>query len=330
MPGKIWTPVEKIVLRGYYRDYPVLYWAHLLSGRTEKAIRTKARRMGLFVQRDRRLYCVNDYYFTNLTPEKCYWGGFLAADGCIDDSKNGQLVLGLKLHEKDIHHVRALRDLLAPNKPISQTGCFAGLCVSSDRIAADLKRHFNITPRKSLILQPPNNIRDEDLIFAYIAGYFDGDGNVQEGRKLKFVAGTPSVLVWIKEKIRAVKYGDRVSACVHQIRTKGSCFSYCVGTGRVWHFVEKVKDMGLPLLERKWGQLVKSKTGYDKSPSKRARNRQVRAWKLRQEGLPYQEIAGQLDYATRGSARHAVLAIQKISARQGFSSAREFIEASGF
>jgi hypothetical protein len=106
-----------------------------------------------------------------------YWAGFIAADGCIRGYHDHYLSLGLS--KKDISHLEKFkRDLRLSNKITiydKHNSCITGL--SSNKICDDLKNNFNITPRKSKTLKPPN-IKNKTNILSFIAGYIDGDGSV--------------------------------------------------------------------------------------------------------------------------------------------------------
>ena len=91
-----------------------------LAGISETTVYRIMRRNGLR-QRTRqevtRGYTLRHSAFDVLTPEACYWAGFLFADGCIwNDPRPGrgpQLILALAA--KDRHHLRAFRRFLGSN-----------------------------------------------------------------------------------------------------------------------------------------------------------------------------------------------------------------------
>lgn len=66
-----------------------------------------------------------------------------------------------------------------------------------------LKNNYNITPRKTFNIGPPNNLNKEQA-GAYIIGFIDGDGSITiDGNSLRLRVCTSSekLIRWIKEYI---------------------------------------------------------------------------------------------------------------------------------
>ncbi len=208
----------------------------------------------------RALHDVDDEYFKDLDSRKCYWGGLLAADGSIKDNTEHSASFKLKLAHKDLclleqfkldlgftgqlhHMVETLNGKQYPQN---------ALIVSSRQIVTDLRTQFNITPRKSLTLQPPN-ITDPELIKAFIIGYIDGDGNIGYCGKSETlqVLGTEELLNWIKYYLD-LWYPVKTGAKVSPKSSSGKAYRYSISGIKVRQFVHDVRMMGLPILERKW------------------------------------------------------------------------------
>lgn len=93
-----------------------------------------------------RCRSINDAAFDVLTPEACYWIGFLFADGCLHHGSDGAPSVSVALKESDREHVNALRSFLGSthaigiNRPGRQTFGGASACfrVRSSRLAAAL------------------------------------------------------------------------------------------------------------------------------------------------------------------------------------------------
>ena len=83
------------------------------------------------------------------------------------------------------------------------------LSIKSDNICSDLKTNFNIIPRKSLILTPPN-IHNKNEIDSFIIGYIDGDGSVglYKSKRQKSLTismlGTKEMLEWIQNRFSEI------------------------------------------------------------------------------------------------------------------------------
>jgi hypothetical protein len=143
---------------------------------------TALRRAGVEVRPTgaaRRFHC-NDSFFSVIDNEaSAYWLGFLAADGCVTESRN---VVSLSLQERDRCHVEAFRDAITCTGPVTRLTIQHGFSVgnvsarfrvTSAPMVADLIRH-GVVPRKTAVLTWP--VLDEAMYPHYLRGYFDGDG----------------------------------------------------------------------------------------------------------------------------------------------------------
>lgn len=136
-------------------------------------------------------YYYNKSYFKKIdNSEKAYWLGFLYADGCITrfyrNEKLKAMALELTLQDKDIDHLKKIRDCLESNVPISRK-------IIKDKYIAnkivfcctDMCRdliNLGCMPQKSLTLSFPNdNVMPQEYVSHFIRGYFDGDGGVHYG-----------------------------------------------------------------------------------------------------------------------------------------------------
>lgn len=120
---------------------------------------------------------INTLSFSNLTEESCYWGGFLAADGCVDTKNRVRLMLK---HE-DIGHLVKFSNFLSSTYKIQENTSKYNRCAlefTSKEVCADLNKYFSIVPNKTSILRPPNI--SVSLLPHFIRGYFDGDGSLME------------------------------------------------------------------------------------------------------------------------------------------------------
>ncbi len=145
------------------------------------------------------------------TPEKAYMLGFIAADGCIINNPPNERTLQIRVHSRDEELLRKFCSLLGNDnlniyhEYTSRKNPASVLRLGSVNIVESLAK-YNITPRKSLTLQPYREI-DKGLIPHYIRGYFDGDGWVTfhggpyPNRLIAGFCGTKFMLDWISEQI---------------------------------------------------------------------------------------------------------------------------------
>lgn len=237
--------------------------AALLPNRTFSSIRhyrlALRKELGL-VKLNRRQSDVNDSYFKDLDSQVCYWAGLLAADGSIKVNSDKSASVKLKLADKDKILIERFRDAVKyTGKIYSSIEHLNGnkypqsaIVVTSWQWVRDLKINFNITPRKTHTLQPPN-ITDLELIKAFIVGYIDGDGNIgyAGGRPLLQVLGTYNLLHWIKYYLD-LWYPVSTGANIGLKTKKGSIYRYSISGNKVRQFIADVRTMDLPILERKW------------------------------------------------------------------------------
>jgi hypothetical protein len=146
-----------------------------------------------------RCYCDETYFETINTEAKAYWLGFLYADAGISTTPQHALYLGLSVQDKE--HVEAFKKALSTNFNIGfydYKTPMAVLRVSNTKIVNDLIR-LGCVPKKTFILEPPNNHIPQELWRHFVRGYLDGDGCVSTscGRLDIIFLGTENLLNWI-------------------------------------------------------------------------------------------------------------------------------------
>lgn len=140
--------------------------------------------------------------FKTYTPESCYWGGFLAADGWVS-----KYSIGLELANIDYNHIVLLRSFLKSNADINKKE-YSSIHIYCKSLVNILKENFNIISNKSLTYRPPN-IPDE-LLNHFIRGYIDGDGSIgwhKYNKKIRLQIGSGSfyIIKWIDEIFKSKK-----------------------------------------------------------------------------------------------------------------------------
>ncbi len=154
--------------------------------------RIKKYNKGLKSFRESKLkYHCNESYFENVdTPEKAYWLGLIAADGCVYERKKGKILsISASTRNNEIlykfkksidstHFITTTGEKLFTNKirgKVYKKKEHNSLTISSAKMFNDLGR-YGIVPRKSLKLEYPDLL--EGLNRHFMRGYFDGDGCV--------------------------------------------------------------------------------------------------------------------------------------------------------
>lgn len=133
----------------------------------------------------------NITFFQSLdTPRKCYWFGFLCADGSIPAGVSKRRHLSIHLAFKDRCILEALqRDLRSTNKilfyecdtPFKKNTKTAMLRMGSTQICADLIRH-GLLQIKSGNPYPIGKIPHKN---DFLRGYLDGDGSCYRAHRKK-------------------------------------------------------------------------------------------------------------------------------------------------
>lgn len=162
------------------------------------------------LHKSKQIYSFNENYFKTIDDEhKAYWLGFIAADGCVLEptyqvsKRTGKIIrkeqgaLQIGLQEKDKAHLEKFQKDIKDTHKInfSKKRKAYDIKILSNIICMDLQQ-YNIVPRKSLVLEFPDNIR-EDLLRHFIRGYFDGDGSIAFCKNKKGVISIGSIQVSI-------------------------------------------------------------------------------------------------------------------------------------
>jgi hypothetical protein len=144
-----------------------------------------------------RKHAVDLSFFEKIdSHDKAQILGFIAADGCVTDSKergvNHCNTLHINIQEQDKDYLEIIKEKMKQTKPLETNRlCQAILRINSNKMVRDLNA-LGISSRKSLTLAFPNeNQVPKEFLFSFVRGYFEGDGSIysytQRGRKLTCV-----------------------------------------------------------------------------------------------------------------------------------------------
>lgn len=136
----------------------------------------KRNRVELRKEGSPRKFTYNTKFFSELNEQSCYWAGFIAADGCIIDTKPTKY-LQIALKKIDLEHLEKFSKVINSTYNIKEDKVsFKVVIALEEETVTDLEK-FGITPRKSLTFKPPLFLTDEQKVW-FIRGYFDGDGTI--------------------------------------------------------------------------------------------------------------------------------------------------------
>lgn len=208
----------------------------------------------------KRVHHINDNFFEIPNFENCYWAGLLAADGNVSKK-----VVTISLQEQDCDQIGKLNKTLSSNYSVKHylaKDMFPYCCLafSSEKITKDLYENFNITPRKSLTLIPPN-IKTSILIDSFICGYIDGDGciglyNSKRQKALSIsLLGTYELCIWIKNRFEEI-LGKQIKGIRKKVEHKNNTYSLAISDLNARKIFKHYYDLDLPKLNRKWSKEI--------------------------------------------------------------------------
>jgi len=213
---KYWTKEEDNYLISHYKNTSTKELSKKLN-RTVSCIRSRAagtlslKKTKDFIQENikhTRKYNVCFDYFNKIdTQEKAYWYGFIWADGNVSNTH-----LNISVHEKDIEVLEKFKKSINSEAPIKivkdkrMSGNMVKITISSYKIVNDLYK-INIKERKTYLDNLP--VLSDDLFWAFLAGFFDGDGCFSNRNKLKnsgcFAICCRQIMGdWIKQRLTSV------------------------------------------------------------------------------------------------------------------------------
>lgn len=256
MAGTLWTKEEDEIILKNIDSMMDKELINLLPNRTINSIGLRARFLGVSDRRHRRKYKINMKFFDEPSIENSYFAGFIAADGCMTIKKH---CISFGLKAEDGYLLENLVNLVGFEGSVSY-GTYNGY----DRAALyiwgvkpwfePLQKIFNITPKKSLTLQPPN-LFEEECVKSFIKGYIDGDGGIYIRTSINTpylsIRGTKEMLNWICE------WFNKLAPPSNHFRIAKPYFSdgygrYSTSGERTLCFLIDLFKLPTPYLKRKW------------------------------------------------------------------------------
>ena len=223
------------------------------------------------------------------TPETYYWIGFLLADGHFDEKR---IIVGLAEHDRG--HLERFAKYISYEGTIStvkknsynDVHNAVRLSAMDTEVVTKLREKFDIKSNKTY--NPPKTLKwvPEDLFLCLLAGFIDGDGNINNfhNRKDAFIRikTHSSWLPILKEFGVFLKKENSV-----KINKNGYAEMLITGYPLIRNLKEKLLSCNLPILSRKWGKIdLNLKTRYETKTENYAKIE-----KLLQQGIKQMEIA---------------------------------------
>lgn len=211
---------------------------------------------GISGQRNSHKYKADYRKFQTIdSPEKAYWLGFIAADGCNYERDYNATVL-INISQVDREHLEKFKIFMNSDVIIQdhiQTEGFSNnskmskISFNSKEMSHDLAV-VGVPPRKSLILEPPKI--KEEFYLPYILGYFDGDGSIFETKQGLWgisIEGTKEVLTWINKVLNIEAKLEK-----RNDDDKNNYYIRCGGTNKPYAIMKQLYDSVDVHLDRKY------------------------------------------------------------------------------
>lgn len=268
--NKPWTPEEDAVIRELYMTTNARDVADKLSGRNLNAVKARANLLGIIKQID---YEKDTLFFNIPNAANCAIAGFIAADGNIQKDK---MVLNINISTKDEEFLKTIcglmgfngkfryrtvnrKEYLSKNSGKTITAGVSHMCsvaIHCSQWCDDLNTHWNITPRKTATLMPPD-LKDNRLKMAFISGLACGDGwickTVNDSGYLSFgmgFTGTKDLLEWVQSTFNSLV--PNMDAKKLSDNKSPNCRDYCVWGATFYWLAKMFLSLDIPRLERKW------------------------------------------------------------------------------
>ena len=273
MAGYPWTQKEDEILKEWIGKISVdeIVKRDLLPGRTTSSVHSHCSVAGIKNSYKPKLYIYDEDFWAKPNLINSYFAGFTAADGCLyvrpNSISRSYLVC---LSVEDIGHLQKLKELTKYTGPITSTMHKSPVSdniteqvrfrVDSRKWFEDLGKNFNIIPKKTYRLAPPNLLSDE-MKWAYIMGYIDGDGclHLSHSEKLdkdqifiQITSCSKAILDWINETIESKFKSSRgYTIKVGKVKNSNSHI-YTISGERVIKLYLYLTKLQVPYLARKW------------------------------------------------------------------------------
>lgn len=256
---KRWSKLEEQILKLNYQKMPRQELIKLLPERTKGSLSVKARQFGLTNYEGNYSWhstiTYNKSFFKEINSNSCYWAGFIAADGYLNNKNNK---IRIKLALKDLIQLKefslainfsgAIREYVRDtNVGKSYPTCYLDLCGAKEMIE-DLKNNFNISSPKSLTLKSPYYLKFSQHKLAFLKGLIDGDGSINKKGDRFEVLVSENIGYWIIQFMQDLDYSVNLRK---KKETKGLYVAYKTNVD-LMYLIKNSSSFGL---ERKWSRL---------------------------------------------------------------------------
>jgi dUTP pyrophosphatase len=119
-----------------------------------------------------------DFFKEIDSEEKAYIAGWIGSDGTI--CKDSWKII-ISIHKRDRECLENIKNIICEELPITEyKKDMVSLDINSKNMCQDLCKLFNIERGKKSDLINFPELNNDDLTWAFIRGYFDGDGSIRD------------------------------------------------------------------------------------------------------------------------------------------------------
>lgn len=219
-------------------------------------IRSRAEQ-NVFSNQERSLSVDNQYFNIIDTPKKAWILGFLAADGTVDKTRN-RIKIALSSSDKEI--LEKIRAEIKIERKILNTETNRGYQVSelswsSSNHKEQLKK-YGIVPNKTYLPMFVPNILSNELKFAFIQGFFDGDGCFKDDGaycRWEICAYRPEILQSIANIINDE---FNINKQVYKDPSRQNYYTLTYSTEEAWLILQKCYTICPLYLDRKFQKII--------------------------------------------------------------------------
>lgn len=191
-------------------------------------------------------HCANLSVLLEDSNEAFYWIGFLLADGSFYDNR-----IRLTLSIKDKEHVLKFAKFINYEGSYQESPIRFGLACKDINIVTQIRNKFDIKDNKTY--NPPEAILkfDNDLVYSLLAGFIDGDGNIQHpSHRQDFFLRIKNHVSWLHI---LKEFGTLVSEkeCV-KINNSGYAELNVTNSINLQNLKTKILSLNIPIMHRKW------------------------------------------------------------------------------
>jgi intron-encoded putative endonuclease len=239
---------------------------------TKRAVPQVLKDANIYTLRKNR-YTLNEDYFENIdSPEKSYWLGMIASDGCITETNYIVLALNdtdvLEKFKEDIEYTGEIYLTVHRWDGYERNPTYR-INFSSKKMCNDL-RNAGIHEKKSLTFNDIPEILPKEYIRDFIRGYFDGDGCIRTGKTIshwrnkryEYITWAANIIATSKMCIKLKEILDKelnYNCPIHTSKTLGMEYTCIYGQQTLKKFYEYMyKDATRYMLRKynKWQEFL--------------------------------------------------------------------------